>query len=161
MEPREFSYGGMFVQRAPYAVASLCMLALIAASAWITVSAQDAHTRLTGWYSLAASIVLFIAIVLTPVFIRWALIVRIDSWGVSLPVRLRPNKKTGLPWEQIAEVRVLHTGKRDTVVLTPHNPAYLSPLMRRFGFFVLPPVNVSAGELKDAIEDYRREMQRP
>lgn len=160
MEPREFSYGGMFVQRTPYAAASLCMLALIGASAWITVSAIDSHTRTTGVYLLVASLVLFTLIVLTPWLIRWSLIVRVDAWGVWLPARFGREKRNGLPWEQIEAVRVLRTEKRETVVLIPHNPASLNPLMRGFGFFVLPPVNVSADELKDAIEHYHEAMRR-
>jgi hypothetical protein len=159
MEPREFSYGGMFVQKTAYAIACLCMLAFIAASAWLIVHG-DARTRQTGFESLAGSIVLFVFIALTPLLIRWALVVRIDSWGVYMPSRaLRPEKRSGLSWEQIAEVRVLHTKRRNVVALVPHNDANLSPLMQRFGAFILPPVNVSADDLKKAIEDYRAAMQ--
>jgi hypothetical protein len=145
----------MFVQKTAYVVASLCMLAFIAASAWLIAHGNDAHTRATGMRSLIGFIVLFVLIALTPVFIRWALVVRIDSWGVYMPARARSEKRNGLSWEQIADVRVLHTKRRNVVALVPHNDANLSPLMQRFGAFILPPVNVSADELKRAIDEYR------
>lgn len=154
MEPRDFSYGGMFVQKTAYAIACLCMLAFVAASVWLIVHG-DARTRRTGFESLAGSIALFAFIALTPLFIRWALIVRIDSWGVYMPSRARSERRNGLSWEQIAEVRVLHTKRRNVVALIPYSNVNLSPLMQQFGAFILPPVNVSADQLKKAIEDYR------
>jgi hypothetical protein len=77
-----------------------------------------------------------------------------------MPARARSEKKNGLSWSQIAYVRILHTKRRNVVVLVPHNDANLSPFMQRFGAFILPPVNVSADELKKAIEDYRAAMER-
>jgi hypothetical protein len=161
MKPREFSYGGMFVRKTPYVIACLCMLAFIGASVWLIVQGNDAQTRDTGIRSLIGFTVLFAFIAATPIFIRWALVVRIDPWGVYVPSRARAEKKNGLPWEQIAEVRVIHTKSRDAVALIAHNDAYLSPLMRRFGAFILPPVNVPADELKSAIEEYRAAMDGP
>jgi hypothetical protein len=155
MKPREFSYGGMFVQKTAYAIACLCMLAFVAASAWLIVHGNDAHTRSTGLRSLFGFIVLFVLIAVTPFLIRRGLVVRIDSWGVYMPSRVRSERKNGLPWSQIAEVRVLHTERRNVVALIPHSNATLSPFMQRFGAFILPPVNVPADELKKAIEDYR------
>lgn len=158
MKPREFSYGGMFVRKTPYVIACLCMLGFVAASAWLIVHGNDPQTRATGLRSLVGFALLFAFIAATPIFIRWALVVRIDTWGVYVPSRARAEKKNGLPWEQIAEVRVIHTQSRDAVALIAHNDAYLSPLMRRFGAFILPPVNVPASELKTAIEEYRAEI---
>ncbi len=160
MNPREFSYGGLFVQKTAYVIACVCMLAFVAASAWLIVHGSG-RTRETGYESLAGSIILFAFIALTPVFIRWALVVRIDSWGVYMPARLRSEKRNGLSWEQIAEVRVLHTKRRNVVALIPHNNATLSPLMQRFGAFILPPVNVPADELRDVIEDYHSALNKP
>lgn len=160
MQAREFSYGGMFVQKTAYVVASLCMLAFIAASAWLIAQGNDAHARATGLRSLIGFIVLFALISLTPVFIRWALVVRIDAWGVYMPARMRSEKKNGLAWEQIAEVRILHTKRRNVVALVPYSDANLSPFMQRFGAFILPPVNVPADQLKKAIDDYRAGMHR-
>jgi hypothetical protein len=158
MEPREFTYGGMFVQKTAYVVASLCMLAFIAASAWLIAHGNDARIRETGLRSLIGFIVLFALIALTPVFIRSALVVRIDSWGVYIPGRIRAEKRNGLSWQQIADVRILQTKKRNVVALIPHNTANLSPLLQRLGAFVLPPVNVSADELKHTIDEYRAAM---
>lgn len=154
MKPREYSYGGMFVRKTPYAIACACMLVLAAASAWLIAQGSDPHARVTGLYSLAGFLVLFAAIAITPLLIRRALIVRIDSWGVYMPDR-RTEKRNGLAWNQIAEVRLLHAKSRDAVALIPHTNAYLSPLMQRFGAFIIPPVNVTAEELKRTIDEYR------
>jgi hypothetical protein len=136
------------------------MLAFIGASAWLIVHGNDVRTRATGLRSLVGFIVLFLLIALTPLLIRWALVVRIDSWGVYMPARARSERKNGLSWSQIADVRILYTKRRNVVVLVPHSDANLTPFMQRFGAFVLPPVNVSADELKKAIEDYRAAMER-
>ena len=158
MEPREFSYGGMFVQKTAYVIACICMLAFVAASAWLIVHGSG-RTRETGIKSLAGSIILFAFIALTPFLIRWALVVRIDSWGVYMPSRTGSEKRNGLSWEQIAEVQVLHTKRRNVVALVPHSNATLSPFMQRFGAFILPPVNVPADELRNVIEAYRSEVK--
>lgn len=159
MKPREFSYGGMFVRKTPYAIACACMLLFAVASAWLIAQGADPHARTTGFYSLAGSLLLFAAIAITPLLIRRALIVRVDSWGVYMPARLRTEKRNGLAWSQIAEVRLLHAKSRDAVALIPHSNAYLSPFMQRFGAFILPPVNVSAEELKQTIDEYRANME--
>jgi hypothetical protein len=158
MQPLEFSYGGLFVQKTAYAIACLCMLAFIAASAWLIVHGNDAHMRATGLRSLVGFIVLFVLIALTPFAIRWGLVVRIDSWGVYMPSRVGSERRNGLAWAQISEVRVLHAKRRNVVALVPHSNASLSPLMQRFGAFILPPVNVPADELAKAIEDYRSSL---
>jgi hypothetical protein len=159
MEPLEFSYGGMFVQKTAYAVACLCMLAFIAASIWLILHGNDPHTRATGLRSLIGFVILFTLIALTPFAIRWGLVVRIDPWGVYMPSRARAERRNGLSWGQIAEVRVLHAKRRNVVALIPHSNATLSPLMQRFGAFILPPVNVPADELAKAIEDYRSALE--
>jgi hypothetical protein len=137
------------------------MLLFIAASAWLIVHGNDARTRSTGFRSLFGFIVLFVLIAVTPFLIRRGLVVRIDSWGVYMPSRIRSERRNGLSWAQIAEVRVVHARRRSVVALIPYSDANLSPFMQRFGAFILPPVNVSADELKNAIEDYRSAIGQP